>query len=259
MLRSTKFLKHAKSVGLILLLSISLPSEAGTLSLTSGVDYSTGKYGGLTQTSVTYIPITGKYEKGDWLYKLTVPYVSVTGPANTTPNIGLAVYPNKNIRTDAGLGDIVASTSYSIVNSSSKNIAVDLMGKIKFGTADKYKGLGSGATDYTAEVTVYKILAKSSVFGSLGYKVFGKSQGYMLNNAIFASLGLSQKFGALTSAGVIYDYREPVTIWSDPQEMWTLYMNKKINIKWTAQTYLFSGVGKSSPDVGGGAMLTQKF
>jgi len=258
-MRRAQGLIYALSAGLISFYAISQMSVAGTLSMGSGVDYSSGKYGGTSETSVTYIPITGKYETGDWLYKLTVPYVSVTGPANVTPNIGLAVYANKNIRTDAGLGDIVATTSYSLINSRSKNVVVDLTGKIKFGTADKYKGLGSGAIDYAAEVSIYKILARSSIFASLGYKVFGTSQGYTLNNALFGSLGVSQKFGERTSVGLIYDYREPVTIWSDSQEMWTLYLNQKISLKWKAQTYLFSGVGRSSPAVGGGAMLTKKF
>lgn len=227
--------------------------------MTSGLDYSTGKYGGITATDVSYVPITGKYETRDWLFKLTVPYLSITGPGNTTPNIGRAVYASNAVRTDGGLGDVVAVTSYSLVNSPRNNTVIDLTGKIKFGTADKYKGLGSGANDYAGEINAYKIWGRYSAFGSLGYKVFGQSSGYMLNNALYGSIGFNNKFGELTTAGLIYDYREQTSSWGEPQKMWTIFLNRRINPQWKTQSYLFSGSGKSSPDIGGGIMLTETF
>lgn len=246
-------------IALLLILPVSLTAAADTLSLTSGVDYSTGKYGGTAATDVTYIPVTGKYEFNDWQFKLTVPYLSVTAPGNVTPNIGQAVYTSNAVRTDSGLGDIVVATSYSLVNSARIGTVIDLTGKIKFGTADKFKGLGSGADDYASEISMYKIRGGASVFGTLGYKVYGQSTGYTLNNAFYGSLGVSNKFGDLTSVGVIYDYREQISSWGDPQKMWTIYLNRKINSNWKAQTYIFGGAGNSSPDIGGGAMLTEIF
>jgi hypothetical protein len=243
----------------IMMLLVSHQSMAGTLSLTSGVDISSGKYGGTRATDVTYIPVTGKYETGDWLFKLTVPYLSITGPGNTTPNIGQAVYANNDVRTDSGLGDVVATASYSLVNSARNGMVIDAAGKVKFGTADKYRGLGSGADDYAGEINVYKILGHTSAFGTLGYKVFGQSTGYSLNNAFYGSLGFSNKFSEQSSTGVIYDYREQTSSYGDPQKMWTLFLNRRINDKWKAQTYLFTGSGNSSPDIGGGAMLTESF
>jgi hypothetical protein len=247
------------------LLFMSLPTvysaqaDQGRFSLSSGIDYSSGKYGGTTETQVTYIPVTGKYENGDWLYKLTVPYISITGPGNITPNIGQAVYTSSAIRTDAGLGDVVASTTYSLVNSARIGTVLDVTGKVKFGTADKYKGLGSGANDYATEASLYKIFGGVSTFGTAGYKTFGQSVGYTLNDVLYGSLGISNKISEQTSAGVIYDYRQPTSSWSDPQKMWTVFMNRKINPKWRMQTYLFTGMGNSSPDFGGGAILTDSF
>lgn len=246
---------------LFLILPISYPLMAaqGTYSLTGGIDYSSGKYGGAIATDVTYVPFTGKYESEDWVFKLTVPYISISGPGNVLPNIGQAVNTSNAVRTDAGLGDVVASTSYSLVNSRRSGTIIDLTGKVKFGSADKFKGLGSGANDYAAETSVYKIKDNLSVFGTLGYKTFGQTLGYTLNNVFYGSLGLSKKFGDLSSAGLIYDYRQPTSIWSDPQKMWTVFFNRKISSKWKAQTYLFTGSGNASPDFGGGAMLTRRF
>jgi hypothetical protein len=258
----TKHIRHI-TAGAMLLASLSplhtAQADQGRFSLSSGIDYSSGKYGGTTETQVTYIPVTGKYENGDWLYKLTVPYISITGPGNITPNVGQAVYASSAIRTDAGLGDVVASTTYSLVNSARIGTVLDITGKVKFGTADKYKGLGSGANDYATEASLYKIFGGVSAFGTAGYKTFGQSVGYTLNNVFYGSLGISNKLSEQTSAGLIYDYRQPTSSWSDPQKMWTVFMNRKINPKWRMQTYLFTGAGISSPDFGGGAILTDSF
>lgn len=241
------------------LLSQAASAGQGAYSLSSGIDFSSGKYGGTSRTDITYIPFVGKYETEDWIFKLTVPYIRITGPGNVVPNIGQAVNASSAVRTDAGLGDIVATGSYNLVNSARNGTLIDLTGKVKFGTADKFKGLGSGATDYASEASLYKINGKFSAFGTLGYKVFGQSLGYTLNNVYYGSLGISNKFGDQTNAGLIYDYRQSTSSWSDPQKVWTVFLNRKFNKHWKMQTYLFTGAGNSSPDFGGGAMLTQSF
>ena len=261
MLHARQMIKKCSVAALLLFIPFSHPLMAaqGAFSLGSGIDFSSGKYGGNTATDVTYIPLTGIYETTDWIFKLTIPYISITGPGNTTPNIGQAVYASNAVRTDAGMGDLVATSSYNLVNSGKSGTVIDLTGKVKFGTADKFKGLGSGANDYAAETNVYKIWGGFSAFGTLGYKVFGQSLGYTLNNAFYGSLGISNKISDQTSAGLIYDYREQTSSWSDPQKMWTAFLSKKINPKWKVQTYLFTGSGISSPDFGGGAMLKKTF
>ncbi len=247
-------------VSIALLASIqSVHADQGRISIGSGLDFSTGKYGGTTATDVTYIPLTGKYETRDWLFKLTVPYISITGPGNVVPNIGQAVYASNAVRTDAGLGDVVDATSYSLINSAQSGIAIDITGKVKFGTADKSLGLGSGANDYAAEGSAYKILGRYSAFGTAGYKVFGQSLGYTLSNAFYGSLGVGYKVADKTSIGLIYDYREQTSLLTDPQKLWTAFVNNRISSKWKGQAYLFTGAGNSSPQIGGGAMLTRVF
>lgn len=256
-----KYKRHSLRAALLVFLAFSQPvlSAQGAYSLSSGLDYSSGKYGGPTATEVTYIPFTGKFESESWILKLTVPYISITGPGNVIPNIGQVVNASNAARTDAGLGDILASTSYNLVNSKRSGMIVDVTGKVKFGTADKLKGLGSGANDYAAETSVYKIMDSLSVFGTLGYKVFGQSSGNTLNDVFYGSLGISKKMGEQTSTGLIYDYRQATSAWGEAQQIWTVFLNRKISTKWKVQTYFFAGSGNSSPDYGGGAMLIQNF
>lgn len=247
------------TISVCLLMLLNGNSQADTLSLTSGLDYSTGKYGGTKTTDVTYIPVTAKYATNNWLVKLTVPYISITGPGNTTPNIGQAVYPSNAVRTDSGLGDVITSVSYNLVDHDETGLLIDLTGKIKFGTADKYLGLGSGANDYAAETNIYKLYGANAIFGTVGYKVFGQSPGYALNNAWYGSAGFSYGLGNQANAGLIYDYRNQTSSLSDPQKMWTMFYSKKISPSWKTQTYLFKGAGNSSPDYGGGLMFSRLF
>jgi len=256
--RCQQYLLGASIIALIAHIQPAL-AEQGRFSIGSGFDFSSGKYGGTTSTDVTYIPITGKYETRDWLYKLTVPYIQVTAPGNTTANIGQTVYASNAVRTDAGLGDVVAGASYSLLNSAKNGMAIDLTGKIKLGTADKSTGLGTGANDYAAESSAYKILGQYSAFGTVGYKVYGQSAGYTFNNAFYGSLGVSYKFSDKTNTGLIYDYRNQTAPLADPQKIWTVFVNRKINSNWKGQTYLFTGSGNASPEIGGGAMLTRAF
>lgn len=227
-----------------------------SLSLSSGFDFSTGNYGGSTATDVTYLPVVGKYEINHWLFKLTLPYLRVTGPANVTPNIGQAVYSSNAVRTDSGMGDVILAGSYSLINSAAKGLLLDVGSKIKFGTADKYLGLGTGANDYAAELSLYKTNGRFSRFGTVGYKVFGQSAGYRLDNVFYGSIGFSRKFNPQLSSGLIFDYRQATSPSYDPQQILTLFLNEKINSKWRIQIYVFKGEGISSPALGGGAMLT---
>ncbi|MFA6014109.1 MAG: hypothetical protein WC742_03505 [Gallionellaceae bacterium] len=237
-----------------------MSAAQGTFSLGSGVDYSSGKYGVDDATDIVYIPIVGKFETDNWLFKLTVPYVSVTGPENEVPD-GDEDSDQGDVKTDSGWGDMVATVSYSLINSARTGVIVDITGKVKFGTADKAKNLGSGANDFAGEASVYKIMGKTGLFGTLGYKVFGQSIGYEFNNVYYGSVGISQKVGidSLTSIGVIYDYQQATSTLSDPQQIWTAFLNRKINSKWKAQLYLFTGAGTASPDLGFGTMLSQSF
>lgn len=75
--------------GIILSGSIPIASAAeGTFSAGTGFDFSTGNYGTSTTTDILSIPVFGKYETGPWAFKLTVPYVEISGPGNMVPGVG---------------------------------------------------------------------------------------------------------------------------------------------------------------------------
>ena len=62
-----------------------LPSGAanpGVWSLSSGVSFSRGNYGDVADTKVLSAPVSVKYRKGSWRFKVSLPFVRVTGPGS---------------------------------------------------------------------------------------------------------------------------------------------------------------------------------
>lgn len=233
---------------------------AGNFSLTSGFDYSTGKYGGSTSTDILYIPIIGKYSTGPWMFQLTVPYVRITGPGNVVRDLGVLRQTTTTTRTtESGLGDVVAAATYNLYAGTTDATIVDLTGKVKFGTADETKGLGTGKNDYALQVDGYKGFGAFTAFGSVGYKVLGSPAGYSLNNVFYGSLGGAYKFDERNSGGVIIDLRQKASTSGSPQRDLTAYISHKIDETWKAQAYVVKGFADGSPDWGLGAMVSYAF
>ena len=236
-------------------------AQSGGFSLTAGVDYSTGKYGGTSSTDILYVPLTGKYESDAWTFKLIVPYISVTGPGNVVRDIGIvrnkAAGPR---RTQDGLGDIVAAVSRNVITVPSTGTLVDVTGKIKFGTADASKGLGTGENDYAAQVDLtQRVTPALSVFGSLGYKFIGSPAGAQLANVVYGEAGAAYKVGDGLRVGAIFDASEAPSPVSGSQRELTAYVTQQLTERWKVQGYAVKGLANGSPDWGGGALVTLGF
>ena len=228
-------------------------------SLTTGLDYSTGKYGGTESTDMLYIPVAGKYEADKYTLKLTVPYLQVTGPGNVVRDVG-QIGPASTTRTkQSGLGDIVVAGTYDMYGGHANGTFVDVTAKIKFGTADEAKGLGTGKNDYALQADLYKTFGKNTVFGTLGYKVLGSPPGVTLNNVFYASLGAGHQYSQETSAGLILNLQEKAFPTGFPQQELTAYVSHKLGKTWKAQAYAVKGFSNGSPDWGAGAMFSVAF
>ena len=76
----------------ILLLFIACNSPAvfaNGFSFSTATDFTTGKYGGPSATDIWYVPFTARYDKGRASFRITLPYLNMTGPGNVLgPGIG---------------------------------------------------------------------------------------------------------------------------------------------------------------------------
>ena len=249
-----------------LLTAMSLPTLSlaeGSFSFTSGVDYSTGKYGQSESTDITYIPLISKYETDDTTIKLTIPWLQITGPGDVVGADAILVREGASRKrtTESGLGDIVFSATHTIANiGETRPLILDLTGKIKFATASKTKGLGTGQNDYIVELDAYKPISKPiTLFGGLGYKRMGDPAGVNLNNVWFSSVGLSYKLNPSTSAGIMADYRQETLDTSDPLREVTAFLTHKFSPQYKIQSYITHGYSDVSVDWGCGVMLGHTF
>lgn len=263
-------------------------TDNGQFSLSAGADYSSGKYGTDATTEIWSVPFTAEYQANDWTFKLVVPYVNVSGPGNVIPGVGRVNNNNPLCRglghavggvlhacgggtstggtaatvssgSASGLGDVVASAGYQLFTSSDQSFGVDLTGKIKFGTADADKGLGTGKNDYGLSLDTYKVFGGWTAFGGVGWMKYGSSQYIQLKNGFNANVGAQYKLGGSDSIGAYYYYRERIAVGGGPQSELTGYWNHKLGESWRLQAYVMGGFANGSPDYGAGATLKYTF
>jgi len=246
-----------RTIAAALLMTSAIAWAETSSSLSTGFDYSTGKYGGTTSTNIFYVPVIGKFESDELFLKLTVPYISVTSEGTAVVR-GVGQFKKTTTTTKAttqsGLGDVIASAGYIFYESDS--VMLDVAGNIKFGTADADKYLGTGENDYSAQLDGFYFLNKTSLFATAGYKIIGAPAGITVNNIAYGSLGFSQQTGKTTSAGVMFDAAQSSSELNPGTRELTVFVSNKISPTLKIQANLMKGFSDSSADFGGGLMLT---
>jgi hypothetical protein len=240
-------------------LSSSVLLGADGLTLGTGFDYTSGKYGSSEKTEILYVPLTGRYETGPWTFRAVVPYIRITGPGNVVgAGADRVTLPGAATerRTESGLGDIVGSAFYNVLNESKSFIGLDVGAKVKFGTADRDKGLGTGKNDYSIQTDVFKPLGPVTAFASLGYRWYGDPPGVDLRNVYYGSAGATYKVSADTSAGAAYDWRPRVSPNGGQVSEATAFVTQRLSREWKVQFYGVKGFSTGSPDFGVGALLS---
>jgi hypothetical protein len=228
--------------------------EAPRFTLSAGAEYTTGTYGGDTDIEDFYIPLKGTVEFRRVSLRLTVPYLSVRAPEGTviTGPGGEPIPGTGDIVTNSGIGDVIGSvTVYDVIRNRRLGLAMDLTGKVKFGTADVDKGLGTGENDFTAQADFLKFADRFTWIASIGYKFRGQPPGAVLDDAFLASAGGIYKLSGETRAGVFFDYRES-SIGADPAQELSLFLSNRLGADWRLQAFVFRGFTDSSADWGAG-------
>ncbi len=154
---------------------------------------------------------------------------------------------------------MVGAASYNIYNNRDAKLGADLTGKIKFGTADRDKGLGTGENDYFLQVDAYKTVDRVTGFGSVGRAYLGSSPFIQLNNVWYLNLGASYQLNERDSAGLSFDARQRASASSDPQRELTAFWVRKLDRATKVHAYALVGLANGSPDWGLGASLAYAF
>ncbi|HBX54183.1 hypothetical protein [Pseudomonas sp. UBA2684] len=240
-----------------LLVSLALSALAEDFTVSTGLDYSRGKYGTPTTSETWYVPVVAKYETGPMVYQLTIPYLRITNPAVGPDGEPLAGDCGS---VEQGLGDTVASANFALLDGSrGDGLIVELIGKVKLPTADEESCLGTGKTDASAQFDFTQAFGATSGFATLGWKKFGDPSETNLHDPIFAALGFVTRLAPATSVGAVYDWRQKVTSDGDEVQEFTLFLTQRLSPSWKVQLYALKGFSDASPDAGGGLLLGHSF
>ena len=229
-------------------------APVGKFTGSAGFDYSTGDYGQTTNTNVFAIPVITQWEIDHWTLKLVVSYLHVSGPSNVVSGLGAVLSPGQApSQSRSGFGDLITSATYNVYSDTAAGLSVDLTGKVKFGTASRSKGLGTGENDLGFQVDVYKSAGQLTPFVSLGYRTLGSPPGIDLKDVFFGSVGIDYRTDEHTNVGASFLLQDRIATTIDPTRELSVYVSHRLSSEWRLQGYLVTGFTNASPsfEIGG--------
>ena len=141
--------------------------------------------------------------------EVTVPYVDIEGPGSLTGALGprkIVGQPGGPTNRRSGLGDISVGAALIILREGRFLPRLEVAGVVKIPTAAT--GLGTGNTDYGAQVTFYRpLLTGIRTFGSIGYQRIGDPNTLRLHDGERATLGLDVNYFNW-GGGALLDYEK---------------------------------------------------
>lgn len=227
--------------------------EEGEWRIGTGIDFSSGDYGDETNTDILFLPTTLSYKRGVWGAKVTVPWLDIEGPGSVIGGGDGGVVIGDGDPIDAsGLGDIWTAVSYGVESVPEEWFYLDVIGKVKFPTADDGKGLGTGEFDYTLQLDFFKPLGSFSPMATVAYKFKGDPSGSELDNVIYLSLGGDYRINDAVNFGASIDFQEASTSSADDALEIFSYVGLKTTENTLLTLYGYAGLSDGSPDAGGG-------
>lgn len=223
--------------------------------LASGVDYSRGDYGFATDTEVTSFPLELGYESGAWIWRANFSHLTVKGPAAIVGDGGV---PRPTTGSESGVGDIYLSGTYR-AGPVFGEVNLDSTVRVKVPTASDTRGLGTGETDYYAQLDAYRTFGRVTPFASAGYRFMGDNATYQLRDGVYASAGAHLRTGPATVLTASYNWGQRLLAGGSNTTDATVMVTHDAGPRWRVMGYAMTGFTNASPDFGAGARLTYRF
>jgi hypothetical protein len=236
-------------------IDVATQQDTDTFELSTGFDYSIGKYGAAVDTSVKDVPIEAKAQLGRIRLQASLPYVWIKGPGQIVGGVVVGSTNPTAVAERHGIGDLSLGAAFRLTNESGALPMIELGGSVKVPTADTT--IGTGETDYGANVALYKSFGpKVIVFGSVGYSWLGSPAAYQLKNGVTAYGGLNLRPDPALNLGASVSYRQPVATGLQGQAVVSPYLTYRFSQHLGFTAYATAGLNDASPRVGAGVRLT---
>lgn len=261
--------------------------------VSSGVQYSDGKYGETTSTSAVVVPFSLRATFGAWSLRASVPYVQVDGPADVSEIIDDSSGRGSSSgsgssgsgsgsgsgdssrgrggrddvggddedaigsasRSVSGLGDASIALTYSLDAIGDSPAYLDFTGRVRLPTGDEGKGLGVGATDYFALTELGWDGDAGGVFVSTGRRFLGDSDEFERVDGWQAAAGGWIYVSDAAVVGAYYDWRDSSFRGGEDPSSVEAYVSWRLNETWKVELSGGVGLSDSSADYTAGLMV----
>lgn len=250
---------------------------AGSAWFSTGVDWSTGSYGASPDTEILFVPtqIGYRWERfpvtptllDELEFRLTIPYLRVDGPGFIVDGVP-TVTPVIESGARDGIGDVVLQATWRLLPEVDSMLPMfEVGGRVKFPTADRDKGLGTGEFDTAVQAGLAQSFGPYSIFGfggigpislfaSAGYRTLGDPPGFSLRDGPFTSGGMSLRIAERYGIGISYDWRRSATASTDDIQELVPFGWVDVGSRFRVGPYGVVGFSNGSPDFGIGLQLS---
>jgi len=231
-----------------------------TITLGSTPSFFTGDFGTATTTNIIYVPNYIKYKFDDISLKATIPFIVVESNGAAVSG-GAVIGTGKGAKsTKSGLGDVWLEGKYTLHHVLDSAFDFVPYAKVKFGTADEKKGLGTGKNDFELGMGMRtRIAGRWFPFGRVGYRFVGQPVNRVLDNILTYRGGVSYAVNRTNILTVLFSGRQASQPGFASAAEIIAAWDYRIQPSLGLQVFGDKGLSNGSPDYGVGGGLTYRF
>ena len=250
----------------VLLSAPSFAAKNSSFSISLGFDFASGDYGTAQTTDSYSIPLTiGYYPSARLDFSLEIPYLYQSDSSTVLlggtrfPMQGTGGGPGSSMggmggsttsvtSSQSGIGDINLTAGFQVVAETPTSPMLRPLVYLKAPTADKEKGLGTGAFDFGGGLSAGKIIGNWSIYGEALYIIPGSTSAYKPDNYLTYQGSLRYQLSQNLNIGSAISGGTPAfTEASDTLEI-QLTSRYRVSENGSIGIYLGKGLTDSSPD-----------
>ena len=220
------------------------------LTLSSGLDYSTGNYGASSSTGILFAPMSVRLRSGNFRWSANAAWLRVDGPGDIVAGTDgtVIVAPGGSARrTNSGIGDMSLGSSYAFKPAT--DLEIELGVRTKIPTASDIKGLGTGKLDASVSVDVSYWTGKLLPFAGVKWMLRGDPSAYRLNDGLDASVGVAARVGHGVDVFASYEYSQASSAFSGDEHSLFAGATIPLSDHWRLTPYGIAGLSRFAPSV----------
>ncbi|MBB1489199.1 hypothetical protein [Oceanospirillum sediminis] len=240
----------------------SLDLYASGFIISTGYEYSQGKYDYDDNTRQHSQFLALKWHTESWSVKISNSYMDSEGPAGISDNdSGLSQLSGTEDTRYKGWGDtrITMTRELNWDQAARQGIFLDLTAGVRLATAESSTGISDHDPDFDLVLDAYWSQPQWLTILSAGYRWSGHRHSISTKDAYMLAAGLQYQNKAQCKPGVIYDHRQSIYPGIAAINELMVYARCQLGSAWSVMPYALTGFSNNSLDNGGGIQLSMRY